>query len=1021
LQLTINNAFHLCYYRNMVNKQKQKDIKNEIIKDLNSEQEKAVSYHDGPLLIIAGAGTGKTTVITRRIAWLILNNLAKTEEVLALTFTDKAAQEMEERIDRLLPYGYVDLWVSTFHSFCERILRQHALDIGLPLSFKILNESQQCFLVQENLSKFDLDYYRPLGNPTKFVQSLVKHFSRAKDELISPEEYLDYVENLKMDQDTTMSDESLNQEASRVKEVANAYHFYQRLLLENNALDFGDLINYTLKIFQTRPQILEKYQKQFKYILVDEFQDTNWAQYKLLQLLAQPKNNLTVVSDDDQSIYKFRGASYNNVIQFRKDYPSSNQVVLIKNYRSQQDILDLAYNFIQLNNPARLEAQEEKINKKLLAEKGEKGEISHLHFKNQYDEARGVIKKIIELKKNDTESTWNDFAILIRANSQADNFIQLLSESGIPHQFLARRGLFSKPVIMDILSYLKLLDNYHESPAVYRILISPLFFQKITNQELINFNNFANKKAWSLYEAMQKSSLIPGISDKTKESFNILLSWVEKHSELAQKESVGKVVFSFLEDSGYLKILTKDKEETEKDNRESIFWLNQFFKKVENFEAINFDKTVKNFIQMVDLMVATGDTGSMEAENEEGPEAVKVSTIHSAKGLEFKYVFIVNLVDKRFPTIERHEAIELPEKLIKEIRPEGDIHLQEERRLFYVALTRAKNGLYLTSADDYGGKTVKKLSRFLYELGMEEKQETSKEKKSNFNFISSIPVASNILKTNKSVLPLRFSFSQLIAFESCPLQYKFSFILKIPRRGRHVFSFGKTLHSTLYQFCQIWRKQQSTLQKTLFSQQGHQTKEDSKLKEQIGFEKLMKIYQESWIDEWYQSREQKEKYWEKGKKALKTFYQDLNTTQPKIKYLEKGFNFKIGKGKDKEIMKGFIDRVDEVDGGYEIIDYKTGEEGERRLDFEKKQQLLIYQFAAKELYEAFDKPVNQLTFYYLETGNRVSFLGKDDDLIKLEEKIIKIIQDIKKDDFPPKPGPLCKFCDFYHICQYRQE
>jgi len=280
----------------------EKKLGNKILKGLNSEQKKAVVHGQGPLLIIAGAGTGKTTVITKRVAWLILNNLVKTDQILALTFTDKAAQEMEERIDRLLPYGYVDLWISTFHSFCERILQQHALDIGLPLNFKLLNQAQQSFLVQDNFDKFDLDYYRPLGNPTKFIQSLVKHFSRAKDELISPEEYLDYVENLKLDKDTSMSGEMLDQETNRLKEIANAYHTYQQLLLENNALDFGDLINYTLKLFEKRPQILKKYQKQFKYILVDEFQDTNWAQYKLLQMLAQPKNNMTAVSDDDQCL-----------------------------------------------------------------------------------------------------------------------------------------------------------------------------------------------------------------------------------------------------------------------------------------------------------------------------------------------------------------------------------------------------------------------------------------------------------------------------------------------------------------------------------------------------------------------------------------------------------------------------------------------------------------------------------------------------------------------------------------------
>ncbi len=981
----------------------EKELGNKILKGLNSEQKKAVVHGQGPLLIIAGAGTGKTTVITKRVAWLILNNLVKTDQILALTFTDKSAQEMEERIDKLLPYGYVDLWISTFHSFCERILQQHALDIGLPLNFKLLNQAQQSFLVQDNFDKFDLDYYRPLGNPTKFIQSLVKHFSRAKDELISPEEYLDYVENLKLDKDTSMSGETLDQETSRLKEIANAYHTYQQLLLENNALDFGDLINYTLKLFEKRPQILKKYQEQFKYILVDEFQDTNWAQYKLLQMLAQPKNNITVVSDDDQAVYRWRGASYNNVLQFKKDYPKTEQVVLIKNYRSQQKILDLAYNFIQLNNPERLEAQDKDIVKKLKAEKKEKGEIVHLHLKTQEDEAKAVIKKIIKLKEKDKEASWNDFAILVRANHQAELFVQALRLSNVSHQFLARFGLFSKPVILDILAYLKLLDNYHESMAVYRVLTSPIFNKKISSNEVSHLINFANKKSWSVYEAMQKATSIFQLSKQTITQLNLFLSWIDKHTELAKTENVSKLVYSFLQDSGYLKIISNQ------EDNESVFWVNQFFKKIENFEAINFDKSVGAFIRLIDLMISTGDTGSIDADLEQGPESVKVSTIHSAKGLEFKYVFIVNLVDKRFPSIDRKEPIELPLALIKEIIPQGDVHLQEERRLFYVALTRAKHSLYLTSAEDYGGKTKKKLSRFLYELGLVEKEKPVKVEDKIDVLIKPLVKQEKKEKTDIT-LPLKFSFSQFMAFNTCPLQYKFGFILKIPRQGRYVFSFGRSLHNTLYRFCQRWLSQKDAVQKDLFGEKKSQAKK------QLSFDDLIKIYKQSWIEDWYESKDHQEKYREKGKQALKMFYNDFIQIKPKMKYLEKQFNFKI----DKYLIRGVIDRVDETGQGYEIIDYKTGQ-GKGTLSLEKKQQLYLYQLAAQRLPQAFDKPVHQLTFYYLETGERVSFLGKDDDLKKVEENAIETIEKIKKGDFKPNPSRMCKFCDFYNICQYRQE
>src|SRR3990167_1326644 len=370
----------------------------ELLSDLNSAQQEAVTFGNGPLLIVAGAGTGKTSVITRRIAWLIAQKKAKPEEILALTFTDKAASEMEERVDKLLPYGYVNLWVSTFHAFGERILRDWALQIGLPNDFKVLTVSQQWMLVRNNLERFALNYYRPLGNPTKFIHALLSHFSRAKDEIIAPENYLKYVRNLALDKD---SDTEI---VSQFNEIAEAYHIYSQLLLEKDAFDFGDLINHTLTLLHKRPRVLNELRKRFKYILVDEFQDTNIAQYELVKLLAAPNNNLTVCADDDQSIFRFRGASISNVLQFKNDFPGSREVFLIMNYRSGQNILDASYKLIQNNNPYRLEVQLKSagkdFSKKLVATTENAGSVEHLHFHTHQEEASAVAKKIIEIKES---------------------------------------------------------------------------------------------------------------------------------------------------------------------------------------------------------------------------------------------------------------------------------------------------------------------------------------------------------------------------------------------------------------------------------------------------------------------------------------------------------------------------------------------------------------------------------------------------------------------------------------------
>ncbi|MDA2936132.1 UvrD-helicase domain-containing protein [Patescibacteria group bacterium AH-259-L05] len=994
-----------------------KKLIDQILQDLNKEQTQAVTHGHGPLLIIAGAGTGKTTVITRRVAYLILNKLAKPEEILAMTFTDKAAQEMEERVDKLLPYGYVDLWISTFHSFCQRILEAHAADIGLPLNFKVLDTIGQTFLVLDNFDKFDLDYYKPLGNPNKFIQVLVRHFSRAKDELISPSEYLEYAENLKLDKDSAMSDELLDAESLRIKEIAEAYHIYQQLLLENNALDFGDLINYTIELFNKRPQILEKYRQQFKYILVDEFQDTNWAQYQLLQMLAAPNNNITVVGDDKQAVYRWRGAAYNNVFQLKKDYPKSIVLSLVKNYRSRQEVLDLSYKFIEQNYTEEEISSgkfKDLLSKRLEATKSGTAEIKHLHFRSQEQEVRAIVEKIIELKQKHKDATWNDFAILVRANSSAEAFCQALRFADIPYQFLARAGLFSKPVILDILAYIKLLDNYHESQAVYRILTSPIFTKSITNEDLSTLIHTAHKKNWSLYEAIKQASMIKGLSKQAVDSFNTLLSWIEKHSQVAKTQNAGKVMYAFLHDSGYLKLLSDEALEDSQQSTENISYINQFFKHIENFEATNTDASLKNFSRMIDLMIQTGDRGGLQSEAEAGPESVKVSTVHSAKGLEWRWVFLPQLLDKRFPTISRKEPIGLPDPLIKEIIPTGDIHLQEERRLFYVALTRAKDGLFISSAEDYGGKTRKKFSRFLYELGLVTKDKKPGAKKT-LDYLekqATLPLKGPTLKSRGDSLkiPKKFSFSQFAAFQACPLQYKFAFILKVPRRGRYTFSFGQTIHITLRRFLQNWIEAGKARQTDLFS-----TKKQDSGKHIPSLDDLYKLYNESWIDEWYESKEHQKKYKEKGKKILKMFYEDFVKSRPSVKYLEKDFNIFV-----KEYpVKGKIDRVDERDDGLEIIDYKTGKGQEKQMSSRDKQQLLIYQLAAKSLPDTFDKKLSRLTCYYLENGKKISVEAKPEELEQIEKKIVSTIESIKTSDFPANPTPLCKHCDFFEICEYR--
>ncbi|MBI2355614.1 MAG: ATP-dependent helicase [Candidatus Doudnabacteria bacterium] len=977
--------------------------KSQVLEGLNQQQVKSVTFGQGPLLIIAGAGTGKTTVLTRRIAWLLEQKLARPDEILALTFTEKAATEMEERVDELLPLGYVEVNISTFHAFAQKILIQHALDIGLPGDFRVLNETSAWLLIKKHLHDFDLDYYKPFGNPNKFIHSLVKHFQKAKGEGITPEEYLAYAEGLKLNKDRVEkgkgkrvkgkdanSEEEL--EISRITEVANAYHKYQKLLLDNSYLDFGDLINYTIKLFRTRPKILGHYQKQFKYILVDEFQDTDLSQYEMVKLLAVPMNNLTVVGDDDQSIYKFRGASISNILKFKDDYKNTNEITLVDNYRSTQAILDLAYGFIQQNNPERLE-HKLKIVKRLAGHNAERGSIEVLHGQSIHEEVNRVVDEIIELNSK-AGLNWNDFAILVRANDSAEPFVLELNRRGVPYIFVANRGLYKKPFILNLLSYFNILDNRHESENVFRILNMDIF--RISDLDLVSLSQMARKKALTIFEALKEARSLVRLSSESYKKIDKLVELVNKHTSLARETPVSELIVKILTDLGLTKSLLEDSMQ----NTENRSLLEQFYRKSQTFEQENTDKSLKAFLNHIKLEQEAGDQGELAFNPDLGPEAVRVMTIHSAKGLEFKCVFVVNLVDQRFPSRERKEQIEMPASLIKEILPEGDVHLMEERRLFYVAVTRAKQYLYLTWGNDYGGAMHKKPSRFLVELGMAAKPATAKPMGQVF-FAKQPPL---LKPAPKYSVPETFSFSQISSFLSCPLEYKLRYIYQIPLPGSPYLSLGDTVHKALQKFLEHYQQLNSEKQADLFG------KSNAGLRVP-GFEVLKKFYQEVWVDDWYPDKIEKERGRRRGLEMLEIFHKRFSENPKKILFLEQKFKLKLGDYK----FTGKIDRADQnIDGSIEIIDYKTGQVKEK-LTAEDKNQLLIYQWAAQE---QFKQKVKSLRYWYLASlRDSQEFVGSEAEIEQVKNHLLKTIKEIIE---------TCKSDSFYeldarkpHDCKFR--
>ncbi len=541
----------------------------DILDGLNQEQLKAVTHESGPLLIVAGAGTGKTTVLTRRFIHVCRAKGLSADNVLALTFTEKAAGEMEDRVLQLVPIGTYDFWISTFHGFCQRLIEKYALDIGLPNKFRILNETDAWLMLRKRLDELPLDHYRPLGNPTKFLNELLKHFSRAKDEGVTVWNYLEFAENAGLDSDA----EFMSGERARLKELADCYAAYDRIMRQEGAMDFGDLILETLRLLRDRPRILKEIQNQFKCILVDEFQDTNWAQYELIKLLAGSHRNLTVVGDDDQAIYKFRGASLANILQFRDDFKDATTVVLTHNYRSHQEILDAAYLFITKNNPNRLEVQLKDLGiaKRLSSEQGQGGKVEIMWFTTFEEEAETVANRIKELKIREPDLSWNDIAVLSRSNDGAAPFVSALERCGIPFRFFALTGLYAEPIILDINSLLGLIDGSMDSSLVWRLLSSPFF--SFPTCDIAGYLQYAARKGLSLWEAVKNTSFIPGFDEQAVKRSESLRHHAAFLAEAAKRERPLKILQLILDKVGILDYVMKL---PESDKIDAINLLNSF-------------------------------------------------------------------------------------------------------------------------------------------------------------------------------------------------------------------------------------------------------------------------------------------------------------------------------------------------------------------------------------------------------------------------------------------------------------
>ena len=629
-----------------------------LIEGLNDKQKEAVLATEGPCLVIAGAGSGKTKVLTHKIAYLLSEKNVKPWNILSITFTNKAANEMKQRVEKLVGEASQEMWLGTFHSICVRILRRFIDRIGFDTTFLIFDSTDQRTLVKECIKSIGLD------DKLFTDRSVLSEISNGKNDMLEPKAY-----QVKYNGDF------------RKEKIGEVYELYQKKLKENNALDFDDIINYTIKILTENPDVLEYYTEKFKYVLVDEYQDTNKAQFMLVSILASKYGNITVVGDNDQGIYSFRGADITNILNFEKDFPGSKIVKLEQNYRCTGNILKAA-NAVIKNN-------ENKYDKKLWTE-NEEGKLPCIYkAEDEYDEASYIVKQINMLKMEEYLKL-SDFVILYRMNSQSRAIEDIFRRENIPYKIIGGLKFYERKEIKDIIAYLRLIFNTSDNLSLKRIINEPK--RGIGKTSLDNIQDISDKTGKSMYEIIKYAEQYE--LNRVKANSIQFVEVIEELRKQVNQIPISELIKLTLNKTGYVKAL-ENENTIEAESR--IQNLEEFLTVAIEFEEQMAENTLAEFLESISL---TSDIDNME----ESEDTVTLMTLHSAKGLEFPVVFLVGMEEEIFPGY----------KSIGEIK-----ELEEERRLFYVGITRAMQYLYLTCAKRrtiFGSTSYNQMSRFLKEI-----------------------------------------------------------------------------------------------------------------------------------------------------------------------------------------------------------------------------------------------------------------------------------------------------------------
>jgi len=990
---------------------------------LNPEQLRAVTHGEGPLLVVAGAGTGKTQVITRRIAWLIATRRAKPSEVLALTFTEKAAAEMQARVDQLVPYGYTDASIGTFHAFGDRVIREYALELGLPTDVRVLTRPEVVIFLREHLFEFELDEYRPLGDPTRFLGALATLFSRCKDEDVSPDAYLAHADELAIRSGAEPDDDALAEEARRHGELARAYAKYQELLGAAGFIDFGDQVSLALRLVRASAAARAELRSRFRYVLVDEFQDTNRAQAELVSILAEPHRNITVVGDDDQSIYKFRGAAISNILGFREQYRSARTVVLRRNYRSLAPILDASYRLVRRNDPDRLEVRAA-ISKQLKPVRSAADELPvRLEpFATHGEEADWIAAEIG--RRIAAGARPMDHAVLVRANGHADPILRSLNVAGIPWRFSGTSGLYARPEVRRLLAFLRAVADLSSSVDVYALATSEPY--NLGGEDLISIVNMARRRHRSVWDVLEELERQPGIlrlTEATRQAATRFVADVRRYTQLAHERPAGELLYLFLRDAGVIaRLAASDTIAAEEELRN----IARFFDIVRGQSSLLADDRAVFVARHLDTLIEAGDDPPT-ADLDPDADAVAVLTVHKAKGLEFPVVFMPGLVAGRFPTHSRREPLGMPLELVRETLPEGDFQLQEERRLFYVGMTRARDELVLTYAADYGGGIARRLSPFVLEAldlppqaavpGAGVSPSTALER------IAAVQPATPEIPKQRAPRdePLLLSFYAIDDYLSCPLKFKYGHVLRVPIAPHHALVYGAALHKAIQEF------------------HRRQGRGDIMSEEELGA-----AFEAAWTNEGFLTRDHEEARLAAGREALRRFREEQLLPGAVIPaYVEREFSFSL----DGDRIRGRWDRVDIEPAGDEpqaddadpgqtahadtvsptlgltgrervtITDYKSSDVRDPARARQRTRDSLQLQIYAMGYEALTGRLPDYLQLHFLDSGLVGRAEVDQKRLAKAREKISTAAAGMRARDYTAKPDRMtCTYCPYREIC-----